>query len=277
LPEKPNITDAPDTIQESFARLYRIINKLRGPAGCAWDKEQTPSTMRDKLIEETYECVNAIDNRDDDNIKEELGDLFLLLTMICSMKEEENSFSTHEVLNGICEKLIRRHPHIFGDAEMGTVHEILEQWESIKEKVEGKKIKNSVLENVPRSLPPLYRSYVIQKKVSRIGFDWETDEPVWNKLYEEIAELKTAAQSDNEQHIEGEIGDLLFTAVNLSRLLRIDPMLALNRTNQKFIRRFQEMEEDAKEQGINLKEMSLDEMDELWNRIKALEKLDGDQ
>ncbi len=256
------------TLSESFLRLYEIVRKLRAPGGCPWDREQTPSTLRTNLVEEVYECIDAIDNDDDDNLKEELGDIFLLVTMIGEMKEEENSFTLEEVLNEISDKLIRRHPHVFGDVNKETVEEVLDQWEDIKENIEGKKHTHSILERVPKALPPLERALKIQKKVSRVGFDWPELTPIWEKVEEEINEVKEAIKRNNKRDVECEIGDLLFTIVNLSRLLKIDPTVALNNTNEKFIRRFQLLEETLRNRGDSVENVSLEEMDRIWNELK---------
>ena len=219
-------------------------------------------------MEEAYECVSAIEEGDDENLKEELGDIFLVTGMMASMKEENGSFYLSEVLEDISAKLVRRHPHVFGDVTKETPDEVLEQWDHIKDHVEGKKPRKSVLERIPRTLPPLERSYMIQEKVSKVGFDWEDTVPVWEKLEEEIRELKEASKNGDLRHIESEFGDILFTIVNLGRLMHIDPTLALNGTNQKFITRFQEVEKRLKENGLTAKEADLDQMDKLWNEIK---------
>lgn len=255
----------------SFAELYGIIKKLREPDGCAWDREQTTLTMRANLIEEAYEAINAIDENDDANLREEIGDLFLILIMIARIKEESGSFTLQEVLNDICEKLIRRHPHVFGAVKKNDVAEIVEQWERIKVHVEGKKTEGSILDKTPRTLPPLECALFIQKKVSKVGFDWNSLGPVWEKLEEETGELKDALRAGNDSEKEDEIGDLIFTVINLSRLLKVDPSLALNKTNQKFIRRFKAMEKRVVEKGLRLEEMRLDQMDEIWDQIKEEE------
>ncbi|NOY09867.1 MAG: nucleoside triphosphate pyrophosphohydrolase [Spirochaetes bacterium] len=258
-------------VKESFYRLYRIVKRLRSPGGCNWDREQSPETIRGNLIEESYECVDAIDNGDDANLREELGDIYLLVTMITEMKEEESSFSIEEVLDEISEKLIRRHPHVFGNTKIGSVKQIIDQWNQIKEKVEGKNNKNSILERVPRSLPPLERALEIQKKVSKIGFDWKSAEKIWDKLKEEELELINALEIENNKRTEEEFGDLFFTMVNLARSYKIDPSLALNRTNEKFIRRFQEVEKKIKAMGVKIENTETDTMDTLWNQVKSEE------
>jgi tetrapyrrole methylase family protein/MazG family protein len=257
-----------DEIARAFTELYSIVRTLRSPEGCPWDREQTPYTLRTNLIEEAYESISAIEEDDDANLEEELGDLYLLVTMIGYMKEQEGRFAVTDSLRHICAKLIRRHPHVFGDAVKETPDEVVEQWDHIKEHVEGKRHKHSVLERVPRTLPPLERAFEIQKKVSKVGFDWKNPGPVWEKLEEEIAELREVDLSDDLQAAEAEFGDLLFTVVNLGRLMGIDPTLALNRTNQKFIARFQELERRLGQRGLRPENSDLETMDGIWNEIK---------
>jgi tetrapyrrole methylase family protein/MazG family protein len=252
-----------------FDRLLDIVRRLRAPDGCPWDREQDPGTLRGNLIEEAYEAISAIEEGDDENLREELGDLLLVATMIAYMKEQEGRFRVAEVLEHICAKLVRRHPHVFGGPRKETPSEVLEQWNHIKENVEGKKPKHSALERVPRTLPPLERAYEIQQKVSKVGFDWAEPGPVWEKMQEELAELREAHQQQDPRRVESELGDLLFTAVNLGRLLGVDPTLALNGTNQKFIARFQELEARLQALGLKPQEAGLERMDEIWNRIKA--------
>jgi tetrapyrrole methylase family protein/MazG family protein len=254
---------------QAYHRLFEIVRTLRGPEGCPWDREQTPSTIRTNLIEEAYECISAIEENDDKNLEEELGDVYLVTTMIAYMKEQEGKFKVTDALRHICDKLIRRHPHVFGDAQKDTPGEVIEQWNHIKDHVEGKIHKHSVLERVPRTLPPLERALEIQKKVSKVGFDWEHAAPVWDKLAEELDELRQAQDDGDSRKIEQEVGDLLFTVVNLARLLNIDPTLALNGANQKFIARFQELESRLKEQGLRPEDTDLETMDRIWEQIKA--------
>ncbi len=257
-----------EELKEAFGRLYEIVLLLRAPGGCPWDRVQTPLSLRTNLVEEAYECVSAIEESNDENLKEELGDIFLVAGMIASIKEEEEKFRLTGVLEDISNKLIRRHPHVFGGKAKDTPDEVVEQWNHIKENVEGKKSKKSILERVPRTLPPLERAYLIQEKVSRVGFDWQDVGPVWEKLKEEIEELKEANDTDDPLHREKEFGDLLFTVVNLGRLMHIDPTLALNSTNQKFISRFQQVEERLRARELSPKEADLELMDRLWNQIK---------
>ena len=257
---------------DSFEQLYEIVKTLRSPDGCPWDREQNPYSLRTNLVEEAYEVVSAIEEGDDENLREELGDLMLVATMIAYIKEQDGTFTVADALEEICEKLVRRHPHVFGDAKKDTPDEVIEQWNHIKENIEGKKYRHSVLERVPRTLPPLERALEIQKKVSKVGFDWENVGPVWAKLQEEIDELKEAFHSEDIKDIEQELGDLLFTVVNLGRLMNIDPTLALNGTNQKFIARFHELEKRLKDSGSSVEAATLDTMDTLWNQIKSEDK-----
>jgi tetrapyrrole methylase family protein/MazG family protein len=271
MKNKKTSPEAHQEIEAQFMELYGIIKRLRAPDGCAWDREQTPITMRANLIEEAYEAINAIDEKDDQNLKEEIGDLFLILIMIARMKEEEKEFTLREALQDICDKLVRRHPHVFGSEKKNDVSEILEQWDRIKEHVEGKKPKGSILGDTPGALPPLERALYIQKKASKVGFDWKDIEPVWDKLAEETRELKEELEGENKSGLEEEFGDILFTIVNLSRLMKINPSLALNRSNQKFMARFRKMEKLVEEKDLELQEMTLDQMDEIWDRIKLEE------
>jgi len=262
---------APEEVKEAFGRLYGIIRRLRGPDGCAWDRKQTPKSLRGNLIEETYECISAIDEEDTANLEEELGDLYLLLTMIGYMREQESAFTVADVLKGIGDKLVRRHPHVFGGEKKDDVGEILEQWDRIKRHVEGKQTVDSHLERVPRTLPPLDRAHAVQKAAAKVGFDWDSASPVWDKLREEMKELEEAAAARESGEIEAELGDLLFTVVNLCRFLDVDPSVALNRTNRRFSLRFTRMEEEIRREGGDMKSMSLQEMDAVWDRIKKRE------
>lgn len=260
-------------LKKSFYRLYSIVRRLREPEGCEWDRAQNPESIKGNLIEESYECIDAIDNGDDENLREELGDLYLLITMIGEMKEEEGAFSLEDVLKDISSKLIRRHPHVFGDSKVSSINGIIDQWNDIKEKIEGKKTKESILERIPKSLPPLERALEIQKKVAKVGFDWPYVDPVWAKLKEEELELKNAAKSDLHVDIEEEFGDILFTLINLSRFYKVDPSLALNRANEKFIKRFQRLETKLKSKKIRIEETKLETLNELWNQVKSEERL----
>jgi tetrapyrrole methylase family protein/MazG family protein len=256
----------------SFERLLAVIRRLRGPDGCAWDREQSPATLRAGLVEEAWEAVSAIDAGDEANLREELGDLYLLVTMIAWMHEERSAFSVAEVLEGIVEKLVRRHPHVFADARPVSVDGILAQWDRIKREERADVPPRSTLDGVPGSLPPLERAASLQKKAARAGFDWPSVGPVWDKLAEESTELREAAGGGEPARTEEELGDLLFTVVNLARFLKIDPTLALNRTNTKFERRFREIERRLAARGIAPAEAGLDEMDAVWNQLREEER-----
>jgi len=260
-----------DTTITAFQKFYSIIKKLRSPEGCPWDREQTTDSLKQHLLEEAYECIDAINENDLENIQEELGDVYLLVTMISYINQQENNFSIGDVLNSISEKLIRRHPHVFSDARADNSKQVLRQWKEIKKTEKTKKHTESILDSIPRTLPPLERAHLIQKKVSKVGFDWNSPKDVFNKIYEEFRELEHAIAENNDSNIEEEFGDLLFSLVNLSRFLNIDPMIALHSTNQKFYKRFAHIEEEASKLNKNLEDMELQEMDELWESTKNQE------
>ncbi|MCL2805406.1 MAG: nucleoside triphosphate pyrophosphohydrolase [Treponema sp.] len=257
---------------ETFQALYDTIAKLRSPEGCKWDREQTPSTLRGALVEETYECLEAIDNNDTAHIAEELGDIFLLATMLGYMFEQESKFSVADVLTGINEKLIRRHPHVFGDVKVKDTSEILDNWAAIKVQ-EGRKPKDSILDEVSSGIPPMDRSYALQKKAAKAGFDWQDVNGVIEKIAEELEEVReehaiNGVPGGNRNQLEEELGDLLFSVINLCRFLKIDPSVALNRTNSKFIERFKHVEKKMKETGQEMKQENLDIMESFWNEAK---------
>ena len=254
--------------KESFQNLYDVIRKLRSPEGCPWDREQTPETMTGDLLEEVYETIEAIKEKDDPHLMEELGDVFLIATMISYMKQQENSFSISDVLDGITEKLIRRHPHVFSDSDASNSTEVLEQWEKIKVEVEGRKPKKSILDKVSKGLPPLERAYKIQKKAAKVGFDWPDEQGVWEKVHEEIDEVKNVSP-DDPGHLKEEIGDLLFSVVNISRYLGVDPADALHDCNRKFSSRFSFVEEKMKEENLEMNQRNFEKMDQLWEESKS--------
>jgi len=256
----------------AFERLFAVIRRLRSPDGCAWDREQSPATLRASLVEEAWEAVSAIDAGDEANLREELGDLYLLVTMIAWMHEENASFSVADVLEGITEKLVRRHPHVFGDADPGSVDGILAQWDQIKREEHADERPASALDRVPGSLPPLARAASLQKKAAKVGFDWPSAGPVWDKIVEESAELREAAGAGDPVRTEEELGDLLFTVVNLARFLKVDPSLALNRSNVKFERRFREIERRLAARGLVPSEAGLEAMDAVWNQLREEER-----
>jgi MazG family protein len=248
----------------AFLRLVKIMDELR--AQCPWDKKQTIHTLRSLTIEETYELVDSIDQEDWKGIKEELGDILLHLVFYAKIGSEQKQFELEEVINGVCEKLIHRHPHIYGDVKVADEEDVKRNWEQLKLK-EGKG-KQSVLEGVPNSLPSMVKAWRIQEKAKQVGFEWENKEDVWKKVEEETAELKEAIASNNPAAIQDEMGDLLFSLVNYARFLQVDPDKALESTNRKFISRFQAMEIIAKASGKELANMPLTEMDAIWNEVK---------
>ena len=251
----------------AFERLLGIMEDLREK--CPWDKKQTFETLRHLTIEETYELADAILDKDHQEIKGELGDLFLHLVFYSKLGEEAGAFNVTDVLNTICDKLIYRHPHIYSDVVADSEEEVKANWEKLKLKA-GKK---SVLEGVPRSLPALVKAARIQEKVRGVGFDWDNSDQVWEKVQEEIQELKEVVAEKNQEEIENEFGDVLFSLINYARFIGVNPENALERTNKKFIKRFQWMEEEIKASGGDMTSMNLEELDGYWNQAKkALSK-----
>jgi MazG family protein len=242
--------------------------QLRAEGGCPWDREQTHETLRQYLLEETYEVLEAIDQGRYNDLKEELGDLLLQVVFHAQIAAEEGRFTISEVLQAIADKLLRRHPHVFGQAEIRTAQEQTVHWENVKQS-EGKE---SVVDGVPRELSALLRAHRIQSKAATVGFDWENVEQVWPKVEEELLELRRACQLGDQKKVEEELGDVLFSLVNLSRFIRVNPEDALRGTVDKFVRRFKQVERELKARGTPLHEATLKEMDELWDRIKREEK-----
>lgn len=249
---------------QAFDRLLTIMDELR--AQCPWDKKQTMQTLRHLTIEETYELGDAILNNNLEEIKKELGDVLLHIVFYAKIGSETKHFDIADVANDICDKLINRHPHIYGDVVVRNEEEVKQNWEKIKLK-EGKK---SVLEGVPNGLPALVKANRIQDKVAGVGFDWEKPEQVWEKVQEELEEFQEEVKEGNADAMESEFGDVLFSMVNYARFLNINPENALERTNKKFIKRFQYLENKAKEQGKALKDMTLAEMDVFWEEAKTI-------
>ena len=245
-----------------ISRLVKILDELREK--CPWDKKQNIHTLRQQTIEETYELADAITDKDWDGIKEELGDLLLHVLFYAKIGNEQNKFTLQEVIDGICEKLIKRHPHIYGNVKAETDEDVKKNWEQIK-LAEGKK---SVLSGVPKSLPAMVKAMRIQEKAKQVGFEWANKEQVWEKVEEEKNELLEAVESANNEHIEEEAGDLFFSVINYVRFLKVDAENALELTNKKFIKRFTLMEEIVLKKGMNLSEMTLAEMDAIWDEIK---------
>lgn len=249
-------------VENQFLRLVEIMDELREK--CPWDKKQTIQTLRQLTIEETYELTDAITDEDWQGIKEELGDLMLHLVFYAKIGAEKNKFTLQDVIKGVCEKLINRHPHIYGDVKVADEEEVKINWEKLKLK-EGKK---SILSGVPKSLPSMVKAMRLQEKAKQVGFEWENKEQVWEKVKEEENELFEAIKSNNKEHIEEELGDYFFSIVNFARFLQVDADNALELTNKKFISRFTKMEAEALKEGNDLNEMTLLEMDAIWNKIK---------
>jgi len=247
---------------EAFEKLVQIMDELREK--CPWDRKQTIQSLRQMTLEESYELVDAITENDWNSIREELGDLLLHIIFYSKIASEQNHFAIENVLDGITQKLIDRHPHIYGDVEVKNDDDVKRNWEKLKLK-EGKQ---SILAGVPKTLPALIKAMRLQEKAKQVGFEWENKEQVWEKVKEEENELMQAIAENNQQMIEEEFGDLMFSLVNFARFLNLDAENALEITNKKFINRFTQMEEKAMASGKNLKEMSLQEMDSIWNQIK---------
>ncbi len=251
---------------QAFGRLLDIMDDLR--SGCPWDKEQTLESLRHLTLEESYELSDAILQNDLKGIGEELGDLMLHLVFYAKIGEEKNAFDIKTILDGISDKLVFRHPHIYGDVKVNNAEEVADNWENLKLK-EGKK---SVLSGVPQSLPPLLKAYRMQEKAKGVGFEWENRHQVWEKVMEEMNELKeNVNHNESKDKIEDEMGDVFFALVNYARYLGVNPDDALERTNKKFIRRFNYIETQAKKTGKPLAKMTLEEMDKYWNQAKGLE------
>lgn len=248
--------------------LLRIMELLRSPGGCPWDAEQTHESIRNSLIEETYEVIEAINKNDRELLLEELGDVLLQVVFHAQMEKEKNSFDFSNVCDGICKKLVERHPHVFGTVSVEGTDDVLKNWDDIKRKSKGQKTQGSAMEKIPRELPALMRAEKIQSKAKKVGFDWPEIGGALDALESEIRELKDAMKNGSFDETEAEMGDVLFSCVNVSRFLKIDPELALTRSNEKFISRFLEVERLAKEQDIDMKEKSIEELDELWNQAK---------
>ena len=247
---------------KAFVRLLTIMDELREK--CPWDKKQTMDSLRYLTIEELYELSDAILDKDTDEIKKELGDVLLHIVFYSRIASETNDFDITDVINSVCDKLIHRHPHIYGDVDVKDEVEVKKNWEKLKLK-EGKK---SVLEGVPKSLPAIVKSFRIQEKVRGIGFDWDNKNQVWEKVVEEIAELKIEIKNGNQDRIESEFGDVLFALTNYARFVNVNPEDALERTNKRFIKRFQIMENMISDEGLTLSDMSLSEMDVFWDKAK---------
>jgi MazG family protein len=249
-------------VQDAFLRLIQIMDELREK--CPWDKKQTIETLRTLTIEETFELADAITKKDWKGIKEEIGDVMLHLVFYAKIGAEQNQFTLEESINAVCDKLIFRHPHIYSDVVANDEETVKQNWEKLKLK-EGKK---TVLGGVPSGLPATVKAIRLQEKAKQVGFEWENKAQVWEKVEEEMAELKEAEATGDMQKIESEFGDVIFSLINYARFLRVDAELALERTNQKFLNRFNAMEQKINETAGDITNMSLTELDEVWNSIK---------
>lgn len=256
-------------IDKKLSRLIDIMSVLLGEKGCPWDRRQTHKSLRQHLLEETYEVIETIDEERYEDLPGELGDLLLQVVFHAQMAAEKNLFDMNDVLGAINAKLIRRHPHVFGEVKNITADEQIVLWEQSKLKNEGKK---SAVDGVPRELPALLRAYRMQNKAATVGFDWPEIEPVWDKVHEELDELKEAVASHQKDAIMEELGDLLFSIVNLSRFLKANPEDALRETIAKFEKRFKKVEQDFKSRNLDMKDASLEDMDKVWEKVKELEK-----
>jgi len=262
------VNELNDPRASAFLRLLKIMDELR--AQCPWDKEQTKESIRHLTLEESFELSEAILSDDYEEIRKELGDILLHIVFYSKMAEEKNAFNIQGVIEGLCEKLIHRHPHIYGDTQVKNADEVKENWELLKLKEKGKK---SILSGVPAALPALLKAIRIQDKARSAGFDWDTSEQVFDKVQEEIQELREAVQKGTDPvAIEDELGDVLFSIVNYARFIQMNPEDALEKTNRKFIRRFNFIEEKAKNKGLSLNQMNLEQMEVLWQEAKKNEK-----
>ena len=248
--------------------LREIMRILRSENGCPWDREQTHASMRKNLIEETYEAVEAIDAQDPALLQEELGDVLLQVVYHAAMEEEQGSFCIDDVCDGVCQKLLRRHPHIFGEGKADTAQEVLENWEAVKRQEKGQKTAAETLKSVPKVLPALMRAEKIQQRAARAGMDYDHLADALADLKREIAELEQALAEESSQAQQMELGDVLFSAVNVSRFLQADPEEALGLSCEKFIRRFEKVEELARQRGIEMQSAGIQKLDQLWREVK---------
>lgn len=253
---------------KDFQDLLKVMDTLRGEDGCMWDLEQTHESLKKYLIEECYEVLEAIDEEDDEKLVEELGDVLLQVVFHCQIGKEDGYFNINDVVEGITNKMISRHPHIFSDVKVNSSEEVLENWDEIKKKEKSMETYTEELKHVPRCLPGLMRAEKVQRKAGKVGFDWNDVEPAMEKVLEELQEIKDVYKGGEMSRIQEEVGDLIFATVNIARLLDIDPEFAVNYTIDKFIKRFQFIEESGIRNGLDMKSMTLEEMDALWNEAK---------
>ena len=252
--------------------LLEIMRSLRAPGGCPWDEEQTHESIRKNLIEETYEVVEAIDKKDSGMLLEELGDLLMQVVFHAQMEDEKGVFNFDDVADGVCKKLIERHPHVFGEVEVSGVDDVLDNWDAIKRRKKGQKKGSEPMLSVPRELPALMRAAKIQQKASAVGFDWPDVSGAYDKIIEETQELRKAVESGVQDDVIEELGDLLFSVVNVSRFLKCDAEEALTAASDKFINRFIRVEQLAKENGVDMEKASLEKLDKLWDIAKTNDK-----
>ncbi|WP_085993734.1 nucleoside triphosphate pyrophosphohydrolase [Oceanobacillus senegalensis] len=258
-------------LNHTFTNLREVMRVLRSPEGCPWDRKQTHESLKEHSIEEIYELIEAIDNQDDEGIIEELGDILMHVMLHSQIGEDNGYFSIDDVIKGITNKMIYRHPHVFDNVSADSVEEVVDNWEELKKKEKGDKRK-SVLDGIPKPLPALVKAYKLQKKAAKVGFDWDEVTDMWNKLDEEIKEVREAIQFKNDDEIAKEFGDVLFVLVNLTRYYKINPELALEQTNKKFYSRFSYIEEQLNLNGKNIEDVTLEEMDMYWNEAKERER-----
>jgi len=257
---------------DGVVRLLEIMRRLRAPGGCPWDREQTLQMLKPCLLEETYELLEAMDGDDLALHVEELGDVLLQVVFQCAIREEEGRFSFNDVASALAEKLVRRHPHVFGDVKADSSGDVLRNWEAIKQTEKGKKPDRSAIDGVPATLPALLKAQRVQSKAARVGFDWKDSQGATQKIEEELGELREAVASGDKAKMSDEMGDLLFSAVNFCRFIDVDAENALEGTNRKFSRRFREVERRVRARGKTLKQCTLAEMDAIWDEIKAEER-----
>lgn len=250
--------------------LISIVTLLRAPDGCPWDREQTHESIKKNFIEETYEVIEAINKNSTDGLKEELGDILLQVALHCEMEREKGSFDFDDVCDDICKKLVVRHPHVFGDVVANNTEEALSSWDAVKQSIKGIKQQSEAMDSIPLELPALMRAQKVQSKASKVGFDWDNVDGAFDKLYEEINELKIAVSNNDKPNIEEELGDMLFSCVNISRFVKVDSEEALKAATDKFIDRFKLVEMLCREEGISMKDASLDVLDSLWDKAKQI-------
>jgi len=276
-PRRAKKSSHPQNPGPAFAKLAAVMARLRAPGGCPWDREQTHSTLRTYLIEEAYEVLDALDSRDDSKFAEELGDLLLQVLFHAQIAAESRRFSINDVIREIHDKMIRRHPHVFGNVKAKTSAQVLRNWELLKKQERQPARRSdseggSILDGVPHTIPALLEAFQLTRKAARIGFDWPNVEGIFDKLHEESTELREVLhKKESDARIEGELGDILFVAVNLSRFLNVDPEIALHKASAKFTRRFRQMEKIAREQGTTLAEIPRPQLEFLWDQSKQTE------